>query len=209
MGWYCHKKKSSFRYIGETETTTIEGLTDAEKYEKTIEALSLVGVVDNKLKTLMRAICTVMQLGNLTFSVDPENDDGSIISSKDELQKLSELMGIQIEEIEKAFTFRTTVAGNDTYSVPMKIAHAQDGCNAFAKEIYSQFFDWLVRIINSATSADSNYNDNIDVDQYGTIGLLDIFGFESFAINRFKQFCIKYANEKLVREKLCENNFVL
>ena len=131
----------------------------------------------------MRAICTVMQLGNLTFSVDPENDDGSIISSKDELQKLSELMGIQIEEIEKSFTFRTIVAGNDTYCVSMKIAHAKDGCNSFAKEIYS-------RIINSATSVDSNYNDNIDVDEYGTIGLLDIFGFESFSINRFEQFCI-------------------
>ena len=195
------KKNSSFRYIGETETTTIEGLTDAEKYEKTVAALSLVGVVGNKLKTLMRAICTVLQLGNLTFSVDPENDDGSIISSEDELQKLSELMGIQIEEIEKALTFRTVVAGKDTYSVPMQIANAQDGCNAFAKEIYSQIFDWLVRIINCATSAESNYKDNVDVDHYGNIGLLDIFGFESLAINRFEQLCINYANEKLVSEK--------
>ena len=69
----------------------------------------------------------------------------------------------------------------------MKVDSAQDGRDAFAKEIYQQIFDWLVREINQVTCAEANYADARDVEQYGLIGLLDIFGFESFEVNRFEQ----------------------
>jgi len=188
---------ASFKYIGYTDTTFIEKESDGDRWQTTIDALALIGISGSKLKDLMRTICTVMQLGNLTFDVDPTNDDGSIVSSTGELEKLSELMGVKKEDIQKALTFRTIFAAKESYSVPIRAAMAKDGCDAFAKEIYQQVFNWLVHEINQATCAELNYSDAGDVAQYGTIGLLDIFGFESFQVNRFEQFCINYANETL------------
>ena len=42
-----------------------------------------------------------------------------------------------------------------------------------------------MRIINCVKSVESNYKDNVDVDYYGNIDWLNIFGFESLSVNRF------------------------
>mmetsp|Transcript_21611 Transcript_21611/g.30276 ORF Transcript_21611/g.30276 Transcript_21611/m.30276 type:complete len:1250 (-) Transcript_21611:67-3816(-) len=186
----------SFSYVGYTDTDTIEDRSDEQQFQCTIDALAIVGVKDDILKDLMRAICIVLQLGNLTFDEDPENDENAIISSKEELTDLSELMGVPEDIVGKSLTERTVTARNETYKVPLNVIKARDSCDALAKEIYSNTFDWLVNAINNATCAEKNYKENPKAD-FGLIGLLDIFGFESFAVNRFEQLCINYANEKL------------
>mmetsp|Transcript_24855 Transcript_24855/g.71869 ORF Transcript_24855/g.71869 Transcript_24855/m.71869 type:complete len:1419 (-) Transcript_24855:699-4955(-) len=183
-----------------TAVTTIEGQTDGEKWQHTVEALETIGIAGDKMRTLMRSMCVVLQLGTLTFAADPDNEDGSIISSSADLTKLASLMGVNVDDITQALTFRTITAGgrgNDSYTVPLRVDAARDGCDAFAKEIYAKSFNWLVEAINSATCAEENYGHADEVDDFGIIGLLDIFGFESFKVNRFEQLCINYANEKL------------
>merc|ERR1712032_1297025 len=73
---------------------------------------------------------------------------------------------------------------------------SQEAADSFAKEIYAKSFLWLVRAINDATCAELNYDGGGKSD-FGIIGLLDIFGFESFVRNRYEQLCINYCNEKL------------
>ncbi|KAH8065114.1 hypothetical protein JL722_2019 [Aureococcus anophagefferens] len=79
---------------------------------------------------------------------------------------------------------------DEAVRVPRSAAEATEARDALAKELYVAVFDWLVRAMNAATRAASP-------DGLRVVGLLDIFGFECFAVNRFEQLCINYCNEKL------------
>jgi myosin-5 len=66
---------------------------------------------------------------------------------------------------------------------------ATENRDSLAKVIYSKMFDWLVTAINNAIGEDK--------DCAASVGVLDIYGFESFEFNDLEQFCINLANEKL------------
>ncbi len=51
---------------------------------------------------LMRPMCVVIHLGNLSSSTDPENEYRLLVSSAEELEKLAQLMGIHRDEIAMA-----------------------------------------------------------------------------------------------------------
>eukprot|EP00816_Leptocylindrus_hargravesii_P001705 CAMPEP_0196806644 /NCGR_PEP_ID=MMETSP1362-20130617/6557_1 /TAXON_ID=163516 /ORGANISM="Leptocylindrus danicus, Strain CCMP1856" /LENGTH=1237 /DNA_ID=CAMNT_0042180223 /DNA_START=49 /DNA_END=3759 /DNA_ORIENTATION=- len=191
----------SFKYVGYTNVDTIGGTHDSEKAEETVKALAEVGIVDEKLRVLMRAVCCVLQLGNIALEQDPDDADKSVITSLEELEKLSELMGIPSDSITEALTSRSVKARNEVFTVPLKKEDAIYSRDALAKGIYANIFDYLVEQVNEATRAP-----DIEDKSFGTISLLDIFGFEHFDVNRFEQLCINYANEKL-QLKYTQDNF--
>jgi myosin-5 len=208
---------SSFSYVGPTDTQSIEGVTDADQFQHTLTSLAIVGVLGQELETLMQAICIVLQLGNVIFGPSEVGDgsgghgsgsghgtdgghhdpDQSNIKSMTELTDLADLMGIPKEELETTLTQRkVNVRTDETIMVPLSVDAAKDAADALAKQIYDCIFLWLVSRINLATTATSTTTGG-DTQDYGIIGLLDIFGFESFPINSFEQLCINYANEQL------------
>jgi len=64
--------------------------------------------------------------------------------------------------------------------------------DALAKHIYARVFNWIVTLVNNALESTGT--------SQRFIGVLDIYGFETFDINSFEQFCINYANEKLQQQ---------
>ena len=194
-------RNQSFKYIGYTDTHSIEGHSDEESWRHTVAALKLFGFHGKSFYTLMRAICVVLQLGNIEFKANNDENDGSEISNLEELDKLSSLIGIAKEQIVEAMTIRVNKIGVDEFVVKPNPVDAKEGCDSLAKEIYARIFDHVVKNINDRTCAKLDSAG----DSHGTISLLDIFGFERFEINRFEQLCINYANERLQQRYVLDN----
>ena len=197
----------SFACVGESEIDGIEGRTDAEWWDRTAAALGVFGVEEEELRDTMRALCVVMQLGNLTFDLDPdeEHQDQAVVTSEDDLDLLADVMGVPAKEISEASTVRTMKMRGEEIKSALTPADAREGRDALAKELYARLFDLLVRKMNDYTRAEANYVPSSSEGRGGAakrnkfreICLLDIFGFEKFETNRFEQLCINYANEKL------------
>lgn len=191
------KTAADYMYIGAPPTDSIEGVSDADSFLEICSALGQIGMRDSAVILLMRAICMVMLLGNIGFDVDPTTDDRAVVRSKDEFVSLSKLAGISEEDLLLAFTERTMTTRGETFKVPRTASSAKEACDALAKDIYLRTFSWLVRTINDKTCAEKNYKHNTTHGEFGVIGLLDIFGFETFETNGFGQLCINYCNERL------------
>jgi myosin-5 len=197
------KQVEDFRYLTPCSTDKIDGVSDADQWPRTLNALRVFQFDGETLRTLLQALCIVLQLGNLTFDNDPAADHeegGTVISSVDELTKLSKLMGIPGEVLESCMTMRLIKTGYDEVYVQLSPSVAKEACDALAKEIYAKIFDVLVQKINEYTRAETHMKH-----QYGLISLLDIFGFERFKVNRFEQMCINYANEQLQHKYVLDN----
>ena len=200
-----------FAYLSNTSAESVDVLASSENWKETVDALLVFGIQGLAFLNVMRSLCVILQLGNITF--DSEIQDGaerSVILSVNDLNKLSSLMGVSSSEINTALTKRFMNTRGEEFTIFLKPNEARDGCDALAKEIYARVFDLLVTKCNEATkppaARGSGKSRPTDSQEYGTISLLDIFGFECFTVNLFEQLCITYANE-LLQQKYVVNTF--
>ncbi|CAK0877893.1 unnamed protein product [Prorocentrum cordatum] len=188
------KTRDNMRYtrLGQSKTDKIEGETDGEKFKTTVDALALVGVDGELLTRLLKALAGVLLLGQIDFDGGSGADDAAAVSpgTSGQAAEVATILEVDAENLAKALTSRTIKMRNESVVKRLNVPAAVAARDALAKELYSRMFDWLVGKICSATTAARSESQFF-------VGLLDIFGFESFAINRFEQLCINYANEKL------------
>jgi myosin-5 len=91
--------------------------------------------------------------------------------------------------LEDSLCKRVIVTRDETITKWLDPEAAATSRDALAKIVYARLFDWLVDNINNSIGQDPHSK--------FLIGVLDIYGFESFKTNSFEQFCINLTNEKL------------
>ncbi|RHY79601.1 hypothetical protein DYB28_000456, partial [Aphanomyces astaci] len=177
-----------YAYVMVGEGSKVDDVDDSEYLQETKDAMDTIGIDYREQQGIFEVVSAILNLGELAFKA--ESSDTSSVLSLDRLHVIANLLQTDGAALERILTNRTMAARGETFTIPLSADQAADLRDAFAKGVYSQLFDWLVaRVNNAICSATRNVKHHI--------GLLDIFGFESFDHNGFEQLCINYANEKL------------
>jgi myosin V len=192
------KGVGDFRYLacdhGGSETTVIEGRSDAERYKATRRALGLIGVQEEQQREVLATLAGILYLGEIDFvGEEGAGDEEARVKDEGVLAEAARLLGCDATALATAMCSRTVKTRHESYAVPMTPAQAVDAREALSKEVYARLFAWLVARINGSTAVDVGGLEG-GAESLRRIGLLDIFGFESFAVNRFEQLCINYCN---------------
>lgn len=147
----------------------------------------------------MRLIAAILHCGNMTFTSTEHKDyrghaDACHLDKTPSAMAAAKLLGVTFEDLSEALTTRAIRAGNETVHTPMDITQSKKACEALMKATYGAAFDFIVAKVNESISW---YPPEPQAKNYSSasIGVLDIFGFETFETNNFEQICINYTNE--------------
>jgi len=206
-----------------TGTSRLEAESRLADLRASLDAIGVKGDAQRGVFTLLGA---VLCLGNVSFVEDDSGREGACIKDSAMLEAAAAALGVPAAPLKRYLTTRpvnghaTLAAATQTVVLesplakllsPTEAARCRD---SLAKAIYGNLFHWLVRRMNRALAAVRPTHLGSKKDAWTApckesapassrranedcIGLLDIFGFESFDTNSFEQLCINYANEQL------------
>eukprot|EP01135_Chromosphaera_perkinsii_P006289 Nk52_evm18s485 gene=Nk52_evmTU18s485 len=174
----------------------IDAVDDARDFGVTRKAMDTFGISKQEQSAIFKILAAILHLGNvaITGTKSSSKEQTAIINPEDEsIETAALFLGVSKEALTKWLCHYELVTGQETVISKYSVSRALDARDALAKDIYKKLFDFLVYRINGAIDRDSSESAKF-------VGILDIYGFETFEKNSFEQFCINYANEHLQQE---------
>ncbi|XP_023612602.1 unconventional myosin-XIX isoform X3 [Myotis lucifugus] len=180
---------AAFSWLPNPERTLEE-----DCFEVTREAMLHLGIGTLTQNNIFKVLAGLLHLGNVRFAdcEDEAQPCQLMDDAKGSVRTSASLLWLPEDPLLETLRIRTIRAGRQqqVFRKPCSLAECDTRRDCLAKLIYARLFDWLVSVINSSIYAAP--------DSWTTfIGLLDVYGFESFPDNSLEQLCINYANEKL------------
>ncbi|CAL8356812.1 unnamed protein product [Lota lota] len=173
------------------QSLVIHGVDDAEDMCETRRALTLLGFSESDQMALFRILAAILHFSNVEVK-GQSADSSNITPDQHHLVVFCELMGVAYQDMAYWLCHRKLKTATETYTKTFPKVSAVNGRDALAKHIYAKLFGWIVDRINRTLKFAAT--------RRCFIGILDIYGFETFEVNSFEQFCINYANEKLQQQ---------
>ncbi|KAG8522814.1 Unconventional myosin-VIIa, partial [Galemys pyrenaicus] len=186
---------TDYNYLAMGNCITCEGREDSQEYANICSAMKVLMFTDTENWEISKLLAAILHLGNLQYEARTfENLDACEVLFSPSLATAASLLEVNPPDLMNCLTSRTLITRGETVSTPLSREQALDVRDAFVKGIYGRLFVWIVDKINAAIYKPPSQEVK---SSRRSIGLLDIFGFENFAVNSFEQLCINFANEHL------------
>jgi myosin-5 len=174
-----------------------DGVVDMDTYHELRMAMDSVGFVNEEQESIFRVTAALLHASNLRFE-SRGSDDCFLVDGDGTLDAVADLLGVSVELLQRALTSSMIEARGEVLVKRLSPTQAIKALEAFIKATYGALFECIVRRINQSIEVHGDVDD-FELNK-ATIGVLDIFGFESFQTNSFEQLCINYCNEALQQQ---------
>lgn len=180
----CESHSLNYKFIARDD-----GVNDKNELKLTLDAFKIMGFSEIEIERIIELTSAVLHFGQIKLREDHE-PKYLYLDNEHLFKNLEKLLKIDIQIIFNALSTRLLNVRGEIYSIKLNKSEIIEASNSFAMKLYEKLFEYLVFKINK-------YLDN-NSDRF--IGILDIFGFESFEKNQFEQLCINYTNESLQQQ---------
>ncbi|KAM0932706.1 putative myosin ATPase [Dioscorea sansibarensis] len=201
----------SFHYLNQSNCYELDGVNDSHEYLATRRAMDIVGISEQEQEAIFRVVAAILHLGNIDFAKGKEIDSSVIKDEKSRfhLNMTAELLKCDAQGLEGALIKRVMVTPEEVITRTLDPSSAIVSRDGLAKTLYSRLFDWLVNKINVSIGQDPNSK--------SLIGVLDIYGFESFkctalnnsastlqmkSFNNIQPACLQMEQEEYTKEEI-------
>uniref|UniRef100_A0A0P4VVB1 Myosin motor domain-containing protein n=1 Tax=Scylla olivacea TaxID=85551 RepID=A0A0P4VVB1_SCYOL len=189
------EKEQKFAILSEQATAS-----DLSNLQETLHAFKQLQFSSDHMKQIFQVILALLYLGNIKFQQKEVGNASWMINKDDKdsaegLRIACQLLGLDDDNVTRTLTVHTiNVFSGGKVNVFHKPLERESQCaerrDALMQLLYQTLFLHIVSFINTEISVHRSMWSHF-------MGILDIYGFETFENNSLEQLCINYANERL------------
>ncbi|XP_045109525.1 myosin heavy chain, non-muscle-like isoform X11 [Portunus trituberculatus] len=168
---------------------TVAGFDEVAEFQATVKAMQIMGINNEDIQSIFKTVSAVLMFGNMQFKQERSNDQATLPDNT-VAQQVAHLLGLNVTDMVRGFLKPRIKVGRETVTKAQNKEQCEFAVEAIGKALYERLFKWIVMRINRSLDRTKRQGASF-------IGILDIAGFEIFAMNSFEQLCINYTNEKL------------
>ncbi|XP_054006011.1 neither inactivation nor afterpotential protein C isoform X2 [Hylaeus anthracinus] len=159
------------------------------KFEELVENLRVLEM-EEYCETIWKVLAAILTLGEIRF-VEGNNGEADM-DNNDAANRVAQLLNLDEKKFVWALVNYCVIVKGSVVRKKHSCEEAKEARDVLANTIYQRLVDWIVNTINHKFTVTRT----LFGDKYA-ISVMDLFGFECFAVNRLEQLIVNTMNEQM------------